>query len=353
MRPASSSGKAETSLNVSTWRSGRTSRWVSATGLMSRIATKPSAAWTWSPSATSRQKRHSSRGDGKDALLRQADSTGADELAYRRVDEPGRVVVAVAAARPVDQHVVGRPELRLPAPSAELVGKRAQPRATLFLHLGPHGVRGRGHGARPRRVREDVHLRDPGCTDDVERALECSLVLAREPDDDVRGEVELGQRSDAREELPRVVAAVHGAEDPVVARLERDVDVARDRLGLPKRVHELRCDVVHLDRGQSKPVDARDGARLAHEPRQRIAGVAVAEAAEVHARQHDLAVALRRAATDLREQVLRPPAPRAAADDRDDAERARERAAVLDLHEGARPLEPRLALDARHSADVP
>ena len=51
MRPASSSGKSSTSRNVSTWRSGRTRRCVGAFGAMSRIATKPSAAWTWSPSA--------------------------------------------------------------------------------------------------------------------------------------------------------------------------------------------------------------------------------------------------------------------------------------------------------------
>ena len=59
IRAASSSGNAAMSRKVSMCRSGRTSRWVSAAGAMSRIATNPSAACTWSPSATRRQKRQS------------------------------------------------------------------------------------------------------------------------------------------------------------------------------------------------------------------------------------------------------------------------------------------------------
>ena len=42
---------------------------VGAFGAMSRIATKPSAAWTWSPSRTSRQKRQSARDGTDDPLL--------------------------------------------------------------------------------------------------------------------------------------------------------------------------------------------------------------------------------------------------------------------------------------------
>ena len=64
-RPA---GTRAISRNVSMCRSGMTSRCVSACGLMSRIATKPSAARTWSPSRTSLQKRQSS-GTASDPLL--------------------------------------------------------------------------------------------------------------------------------------------------------------------------------------------------------------------------------------------------------------------------------------------
>src|SRR5687768_5373670 len=107
MRFASSGENSATSLKVSTWRSGRTRRCVSAFGLMSRIATNPSPLLTWSPSRASRQKRQSSLGS-EDPLLR--DGLGADpnELSDRclRAHEPRRVVVAVAAARTVDEHDV-------------------------------------------------------------------------------------------------------------------------------------------------------------------------------------------------------------------------------------------------------
>src|SRR5690242_14960697 len=100
---------------------------------MSAIATNPSAARTWSPWAASLQKRQSSCGPGKDPLLRDALGTHRDELADGRVDEPRRVVVAVPAARPVDEHdVVG---LLAPARQAELVGQRAQACSTFLLLL--------------------------------------------------------------------------------------------------------------------------------------------------------------------------------------------------------------------------
>ena len=93
-------------------------------------------------------------------------------------------------------------------------------------------------------------------------------------------------------------------------------------------------------------------AGLADEPRQRVAGLAVAEAAEVDAGEDDLAVALRDAALDLAEHRVGAAAARRPADERDHAEGAREAAAVLDLHERARPVEPRVGLDAADRADV-
>ena len=166
---------------------------------MSRIATKPSAACTWSPSATSRQNRQSSGGDGNDALLGDSDGARVQELAHLAVDEPRRVVVAVPAARPIDEDAIGRADLRRPAPARELVGERAQP-ARFAPSSPPRGtvsaaavfVPGRGeYGKTWTRVR-------PGLLDDVERARERALVLAREPDDHVRGEVEVGERLELR-----------------------------------------------------------------------------------------------------------------------------------------------------------
>src|SRR4029079_14746257 len=116
MRFASSAGNSEISRNDATCRSGSTSRCVSAFGAMSRIATKPSTACTWSPSRTSVQKRQSS--GSANPLLRDLGAANAHELAHRRVDEPRRVVVAVAAAGPVDEHDVLAPALLAPAVEA-------------------------------------------------------------------------------------------------------------------------------------------------------------------------------------------------------------------------------------------
>src|SRR5512140_635373 len=99
---------------------------------MSAIATKPSAACTWSPSRTSMQKRQPSRG-GKDALLGDARGADADELADRRLDEPRRVVVAVPTAGAVDEDDVLR--LAHPPPDAQLVREGAQPGAPFLLHV--------------------------------------------------------------------------------------------------------------------------------------------------------------------------------------------------------------------------
>ena len=87
-------------------------------------ATKPSAARTWSPSRTSVQKRQSS--GSADPLLGDRRAADAHELADRRVDEPRRVVVAVAAARAGRR--ARRPRGRASRASARGT-QRARPRA--------------------------------------------------------------------------------------------------------------------------------------------------------------------------------------------------------------------------------
>ena len=111
---------------------GCTSTCTGACGLMSLIATNPSPRCTWSPSRTSVQKRQSSRCGGKDSLLGDRGGPNADELADRRVDEPRRVVVAVAAAGPVDEHDVVLPSFALPAPL-----RRARARARAARRRAP------------------------------------------------------------------------------------------------------------------------------------------------------------------------------------------------------------------------
>ena len=199
---------------------------------------------------------------------------------------------------------------------------------------------------------KDVHLRDPGLRDGRQRVRERAVVLGREADDHVGREVEVLERLEPRAVLPDRVAAPHRPEDVVVTRLQRHVQVARDDRRLAHRLDQVARDVVDLDRREAEALEAVDRARLPDQPGQRQPGGPVAEAAEVDAGEHDLAVALRDAPPDLSEHRLCRAAARGAANERDHAEGARERAAVLDPHERANPVEAVLRLDAADRADV-
>ena len=134
-RPAESSPMSR---NVSRCRSGMTSTWTSAFGLMSSIAMKPSARLTTvagssprdDPAEDAVRVAHAARIPSSVT----ARAAHADELADRRVDEPRRVVVAVAPAGPVDEHDVLGADLLAPAAQARVVRERAQPGAALLLH---------------------------------------------------------------------------------------------------------------------------------------------------------------------------------------------------------------------------
>src|SRR5436190_8953936 len=247
MRRISSGANCSTSRNVSTCRSGITSRCVSAWGLMSRIATKPGAVATWSPSLYKRQNRQSS--GSEDPLLRDCCAADTKELPDRPVDEPRRIVVAVAAAGAIDEDRVLSADLRPPALHRRRTRGRTEPCAALLLHLRRYRIAFSGHGSRPRRVRKDVHLRDPCLRNDGERVSERPLVFGREADDHVRSQVEVvAERLDAGEIAARGVAPCHLAENRVVARLQRHVEVPADGRRIAQGGDELVVYVVDLDR---------------------------------------------------------------------------------------------------------
>ena len=194
--------------------------------------------------------------------------------------------------------------------------------------------------------------RDPCLGHDGQRVAEGRLALAGKADDDVGREIEaVGERGPAQERR-RVVAPPHGLEDPVVARLQRDVEVPAHRGRLAKRRDEPLAHVVHLDRREAEPRQAGRGAGLAHEPRKVVARGAIPVAAEVDAGEDDLAVALIHAARDLSQHAVGRAATRSSPDVRDHAERAREAAAVLHLDERADAIEASFRLDARDRADI-
>src|SRR2546421_2896032 len=204
---------------------------------MPLIATNPSASRPWSPSLYSRQKRQSS--GSEDPLLRNRRRADTDELAHGRHAEPGRMVVAVAAAGPIDENEVVRPELRAPALDARLVGGSAEPRASVLLDLGRNRVLGGGPGSRAWRVRKDVDLRDPGRANEPNRTPKRQLVLRRKADDHVRRQVEVAKRFEAAEVGRARVAAGHRLQHDGVARLPRHVQGAPQRRRLTQRPHDL------------------------------------------------------------------------------------------------------------------
>src|SRR6266540_5435503 len=215
IRSASSGGNSPTSRNVSTWRSGITTKCASACGLMSRIATNPSTPCTWSPSAYNLQNRQSS--GSENPLLR--DSCGADtnEPAGFAADEPGRVIVTVAAPLPIDEHDVLAAELRPPVLCACESRLLAQACASLLLHQGGDGIGVRSLRSRPRRVWEHVQLRQPRIADHALCIRERALVFRRKPDDHVGGEIEILERRQPAQVRRGCIAASHRTQHPVVA----------------------------------------------------------------------------------------------------------------------------------------
>ena len=155
---------------------------------------------------------------------------------------------------------------------------------------------------------------------------------------------------------PRVVAvryaAAHPPEHAVVARLERQVEVRqRPRRAIdPGAASSVVVDVLRLDRAEADPLDVGLVEDPADEPGERQRAPACASRAAPRSDQppsyvpmlmpgeDDLAVAGGERAAHVREHGLRREAPLGAAGPRDDAVRAEERAAVLDLHERPGPL---------------
>src|SRR2546423_14601416 len=126
---------------------------------MSLIATKPSAARTWSPSLNNRQKRQSS--GSENPLLGNGHRAGVYELPNGSVDEPGGVVVPVATARAVDENDALRAELRPPALEAGLVRDSPQPSATLLLDPRRNRAVAPRPGSRTGPARNTIHFPEP------------------------------------------------------------------------------------------------------------------------------------------------------------------------------------------------
>ena len=275
---ASSAGNSPMSRKVSTCRSGITSRCVSACGLMSRSATKPSALCD-----VIALVERACRTDSRQAATIPSSVTAAARTRISSptspLDEPWRVVVPVATSGPIDEDDVVAAELRTPVREARARDcARRRALRSFFTAAGTGSspavfVPGRGEYGK------DVHFCEPRLDDDAQRVRERALVLGRKADDHVGREVEVVERLEAAQVRRGRVAASHRAQHAVVAGLQRHVQVARDRRRFAERRHEVVVDVVDLDRREPQALEARGLADLADEPRQRVAGLAVAKAA--------------------------------------------------------------------------
>ncbi len=117
-----------------------------------------------------------------------------------------------------------------------------------------------------------------GLVGDLERALEVGVGLAREPDDDVGRDREVGNRGPGRaqpfEVARRGVAAVHARQRVVAARLQRQVQVLAHVRALGHRRDRLGAQILGVRRREADALDAVDRVERAQADRRTAAGTA-------------------------------------------------------------------------------
>jgi len=90
-----------------------------------------------------------------------------------------------------------------------------------------------GGGSWAGRVREAEESVELHCVEEAHRGLEVLLTFARIPDDDIRRQGQIGQSIPKEPDRLQValvsVAPPHGRENPVGARLDRQVKVGAER----------------------------------------------------------------------------------------------------------------------------
>ena len=176
-----------------------------------------------------RAGRRGSRHGSEHALFGDRGAADTDELADRRVDQPRRVVVAVAAAGTIDEHDVVGADLLTPAREARLVGcsaRRRAPRSRLTaggtVSRAAVVVPGRGEYGKTctfviRASRTTSSVRRNAASSSPGKPTITSVVRLKSR-----------ERFEPAAEGLDAVAASHRAEHAVVAGLERHVQVTCD-----------------------------------------------------------------------------------------------------------------------------
>ena len=241
---------------------------MSALGAMSWIATNPSPRATWSPSCASRQKRQSS--GSADPLLghrRRRGREPAGRRARRRARASSRRRTRGRAGRRArcrrdrswSPTARGRPRPRAPAAARCAPSSRARGTgSSAAVRVPGRGEYGKTCTFVSPAARTTSSVRSNARSSSAGKPTIASLVRLKSLEPLEPAQVRRGR-----------VAPAHRPQDAVVARLERHVQMPRDRRRLAQRCDQLRVHVVDLDRREAQPLEARRRARLAHEARER------------------------------------------------------------------------------------
>ena len=125
------------------------------------------------------------------------------------------------------------------------------------------------------------------------RVFEIGLPFARKPDDDVGGQRDVGTGvAQLVHQVPIVrarVAAVHGGQDGVGTRLDRQVERRHKRAERPELGDDLVGEVLRMAGGEAQALDARRVERVEHRSEARTAVQVASVGVHVLAKQRYLA----------------------------------------------------------------
>ena len=248
----------------------------------------------------------------------------------------------VGAGRSFDEHLFEPADTCLVVLARQALGHLDEALHALDLQLVRHGIgHRRGLGARTGRVDERERTVVAHLLDDLQRLCEVGFGLAREADDDVGAEREIGDCSahllgQGEVALARV-RTPHRLQDSRRAGLERQVHVLAHGVALGDRCDHRLAEVLRMRARETNPLDAFD--RVARAQQLAELGLDVgdkiaAPGVDVLAEQCQLAHAVAGEARHLGEDLAGPPRHLAPTDGRHDAVGALGVAAHRDLHPG-------------------
>src|SRR5256886_1960813 len=242
-----------------------------------------------------------------------------------------------------DQHLPPCANLRLEMTAQRRFAFFAQSASTRLDDVSPDLRHARGGGTGPRRERKDMEMREPACVDEIERAREHILALGRESGDDIATEHDVRPQPPHRpsegDGVGAQMPALHALEDEIVPRLQREMQTRHQPPVGGERIEQSAVDLHRIDRREPQPRElGHVFQNLLHQRAELGRARKIrAIAGEIDARENHFAIAPRAEPAHLSDHLAHGHRARIAAAIRDNAEGAAMIAAVLHLHECARP----------------